>query len=144
MIPKEALVKLANTNRSKSRRKPASPLKANVKTTESKAPAKVRNDPAKAKAAKKTPAGKPPQKNTSGSKQDSVVVMLRRPEGATLDSLVKATGWQPHSVRGFLAGTIRKKLKLQLISEKVEGVRTYRLGSGKPTKATAAAGAGAA
>jgi hypothetical protein len=143
MSPKEALVKLANTNRSKTRRKPASPAKANIKTARSKAPAKVRN-PAKTKAAKKKPAGKPSRKNASGSKQDNVVAMLRRPEGATLDALVKATGWQPHSVRGFLAGTIRKKLKLQLISEKVEGVRTYRLGSGKPTKATAAAGAGAA
>jgi Protein of unknown function (DUF3489) len=50
------------------------------------------------------------------SKQDKIVALLRRPEGADLDVLVKETGWQKHSVRGFLAGTVRKKLKLPLLS----------------------------
>lgn len=67
-----------------------------------------------------------------GSKQDRVVAVLQRPKGATLKELVKVTGWQPHSVRGFLAGTVRKKLKLPLRSEVVEGIRIYRAG----TKAT--------
>jgi hypothetical protein len=132
-------VKLSNTNHSKTRRKPVSPPKA--KSAGSKSPVKVRNDPAKA--AKKKPAGMP-RKNTSSSKQDSIITMLRRPEGATLDSLVKTTGWQPHSVRGFLAGTIRKKLKLPLNSEKIDGVRTYRIGSGKRVKTKQVAGAEAA
>jgi Protein of unknown function (DUF3489) len=84
-------------------------------------------------------AKKAPGKHMPGSKQDSVITLLRRPEGATLGVLAKATGWQPHSLRGFLAGTVRKKLKLPLQSEKVEGTRTYRIGPAKPAKPTKAA-----
>jgi hypothetical protein len=69
------------------------------------------------------------------SKQDRVVALLRQPKGATLDVLVKATGWQKHSVRGFLAGTVRRKLKLPLLSEKIDGVRTYRIGGSRAGKA---------
>jgi hypothetical protein len=69
-----------------------------------------------------------------GSKQDTILVLLRRPEGAGLDILVKETGWQKHSVRGFLAGTVRKKLKLPLLSEKIDGVRNYRIGAAKAAK----------
>jgi hypothetical protein len=69
------------------------------------------------------------------SKQDRVVALLRQPKGATLDVLVKTTGWQKHSVRGFLAGTVRKKLKLPLLSEKIDGVRTYRIGVSRTGKA---------
>ena len=54
----------------------------------------------------------------------------------SLDALVKATGWQKHSVRGFLAGTVRKKLNLPLVSEKVDGIRTYRIGASSAMKAT--------
>jgi hypothetical protein len=70
------------------------------------------------------------------SKQDKIVALLQRREGATLDALVKETQWQKHSVRGFLAGTVRKKLKLPLLSEKIGGVRTYRIGTAKTAKAT--------
>ena len=73
-------------------------------------------------------------RSKSDSKQDKIVALLQRPEGATLDVLVKETQWQKHSVRGFLAGTVRKKLKLPLLSEKVDGVRTYRIGTGKAAK----------
>jgi hypothetical protein len=75
------------------------------------------------------------------SKQDRIVVLLRRPEGATLDVLVKETKWQKHSVRGFLAGTVRKKLKLPLLSEKIDGVRTYRVGTAKSAKTKKASAA---
>ena len=91
-------------------------------------------------AAKKTSkarsVGKPPHKAVTGSKQDDVIALLKRPGGATLDNLVKATGWQPHSVRGFLAGTVRKKLKLQLQSQKADGRRTYRIKAERPTAKT--------
>jgi hypothetical protein len=75
------------------------------------------------------------------SKQDRIVVLLRRPAGATLDVLVKETAWQKHSVRGFLAGTVRKKLKLPLLSEKIDGVRTYRIGTAKLGRAKKASAA---
>jgi hypothetical protein len=75
-----------------------------------------------------------PDRAKPDSKQHKIVALLRRPEGATLDVLVKETQWQKHSVRGFLAGTVRKKLKLPLLSEKIDGVRNYRIGAGKAAK----------
>jgi hypothetical protein len=53
--------------------------------------------------------------------------MLRSSGGASIAALTKATGWQPHSVRGFLAGVVRKRLKLDLESAVVEGIRIYRI-----------------
>jgi len=75
-----------------------------------------------------------PDRTKSDSKQDRIVALLQRPKGATLDTLVKETQWQKHSVRGFLAGTVRKKLKLPLLSEKIDGVRNYRIGTAKVAK----------
>ena len=65
----------------------------------------------------------------SRSKQSHVVAMLRSPAGATIDAIMKATGWQQHSVRGFLAGVVRKRLNLKLSSEKVDGNRIYQIRS---------------
>src|SRR5262245_1809094 len=62
-----------------------------------------------------------------GTKQLAAIDMLRAPGGATVAALTKATGWQSHSVRGFLAGVVRKRLKLDLESSLVEGVRIYRI-----------------
>ncbi len=61
------------------------------------------------------------------SKQAAVLQMLSHPKGATLDAIVEATGWQKHSVRGFLSAVIRKKLDLSLKSEKIDGERRYRI-----------------
>ena len=63
-----------------------------------------------------------------GTKQAALVEMLRRPEGATIAEIVAATGWQPHTVRGALAGALKKRLGLVVTSEKREGRgRVYRL-----------------
>jgi Protein of unknown function (DUF3489) len=71
----------------------------------------------------------------ANSKQEQVLGMLRRPEGATIAAIMKATAWQQHSVRGFFAGVVRKRLGLTLESQKKDGVRTYRIIAAKPTKA---------
>ena len=68
-----------------------------------------------------------PVRHRAGSKQARVVEMLMKPEGVTIDDIVKATNWQQHSVRGFFAGVIRKKLKLTLISEAAEAGRIYKV-----------------
>jgi Protein of unknown function (DUF3489) len=61
------------------------------------------------------------------SKQARVIAMLRSPAGATVTAMMKATGWQQHSVRGFLAGVVRKRLKLKLASQRVDATRVYRI-----------------
>jgi hypothetical protein len=66
-------------------------------------------------------------KTEPGSKQSRVIAMLQSPAGSTISAMMEATGWQPHSVRGFLAGVVRKRLKLRLASKKVDGTRVYRI-----------------
>jgi hypothetical protein len=61
------------------------------------------------------------------SKQDEVIAMLRRPEGATVDEVASATGWQRHTVRGVFSGTLKKKLGLTIASAKEERGRVYRI-----------------
>src|SRR5277367_2826399 len=61
------------------------------------------------------------------SKQDAVIVMLQRPEGATVDEIGSAMGWQRHTVRGLFSGTLKKKLGLTLASAKEERGRVYRI-----------------
>ena len=60
------------------------------------------------------------------SKLDLLVVRLRRPAGASIDDLAKITGWQVHSVRGAMAGALKKKGHV-VTSDKIDGVRRYRL-----------------
>jgi len=86
----------------------------------------------KASSAKKAPKGPKREENgdsaRAGSKAAAILELLKRPGGATSQELMKATGWQPHSVRGFLSGTIRKKMALTVTSTKGEnGERSYSI-----------------
>jgi len=69
------------------------------------------------------------RKVQNGTKIAKVISLLRGPKGATIDAMRKVTGWQAHSVRGALAGAIKKKLGLDIVSEKTGDVRTYRIAS---------------
>lgn len=77
------------------------------------------------------------RKAVAGSKQSRVITMLRSPDGATIPAMMKATGWEQHSVRGFLAGVVRKKLKLKLDSKKIDGIRVYTIKGADGNKASA-------
>ena len=61
------------------------------------------------------------------TKTAQITGLLQRTVGVSLDEMVKATGWQQHSLRGFLSGTIGKKKGLKLTSEKTDGERRYRI-----------------
>ena len=117
---------------------PASPA-AEAKATK-KPPAGARRAhvaPKKGKSGKKATSGKKAPKSEKkvgsardGSKAAKILELLNRPGGATSKELEKATGWQPHSVRGFLSGTIRKKMGLDVTSTKGEdGERRYSIKS---------------
>lgn len=73
-------------------------------------------------------AGQSTRTPRAGTKQAALIAMLRAPEGATIEDITAATGWQAHTVRGAIAGALKKKLGLDVTSEKVEGRgRVYRI-----------------
>src|SRR5258708_9543069 len=65
------------------------------------------------------------------TKHARIIAMLRKPAGATIAAIMAVTEWQQHSVRGFLAGVVRKKLGLNLVSEQTDKGRVYRIKDGK-------------
>jgi hypothetical protein len=132
LIPEKSSTPAATANG----KKPKANKKAHV------APRRANVAPAKAKSARKaTPAKNAPKVRTEpavakppvardGSKTAKILDLLKRPGGATSKELMKATGWLPHSVRGFLSGTVGKKMGLTVISAKSEdGQRAYSVES---------------
>jgi hypothetical protein len=118
-------------------KKPASPKKGGPKSQKSAKAAKAKLAVAAktkkampAKTAAKAPkAGKPKTEGVrEGSKTEAILDLLRRAKGATLAEIMEATSWQAHSVRGFISGTLGKKMGLTVKSEKREdGTRVYSI-----------------
>ena len=97
--------------------------KKNRVSAPSRKPARGKSAKSPANVAKETPSSR-----ARTTKLEQCLELLTAPDGATIDELQAATGWQAHSVRGFLAGTVKKKLGLILDSKKAEGdVRRYRV-----------------
>jgi uncharacterized protein DUF3489 len=92
---------------------------------------------AKPTSRKRSAPASPKSATRPGTKHAHIIALLRTPAGATIASLVSATEWQQHSVRGFLAGVVRKKLGLNLVSEQTETGRVYRIKDGKVSAAAA-------
>ena len=105
-------------------KKSKSPARSSSK---SKSPNAVVTKPLQEPARPTAPRSGGVSKEIATSKQAQVIAMLQSASGATIAAMMQQTGWQQHSVRGFLAGVVRKRLKLKLNSMKVDGDRVYRI-----------------
>jgi hypothetical protein len=103
---------------------------ATVDSKPSRAPKRAQADGAArvTRKAKPTAPAKKAATPERGTKTAKILALLKRPGGASLEQLRKATGWQAHSVRGFLSGTLKKKMGLRVASTKLQdGQRSYRI-----------------
>jgi len=119
----------ASSKKGASQKKGAPKAKKAAKTAPPKKEAKTApKKDAKQTAKPSKQASKPANESRDGSKKGIVIDLLRRKEGATMAEIAKATGWQNHSIRGFISGQLTKKMGLTVESSKNEaGERTYKL-----------------
>ena len=107
--------------------------KSKTKVATRLAPRKISKSKSRARSA---PASSKPVARTD-TKHARIIAMLRAPAGTSIAAIMATTEWQQHSVRGFLAGVVRKKLGLNLVSEQADKGRVYRIKDGKASSATA-------
>ena len=107
--------------------------KSKTKVATRSAAQKMRKDKSRARSA---PASSKPVARPD-TKHARIIAMLRAPAGTTIAAIMATTEWQQHSVRGFLAGVVRKKLGLNLVSEPTDKGRVYRIRDGKASSTTA-------
>jgi hypothetical protein len=112
------------------KRAQVTPRKRRVAPGKPRSGKKARSAARRPKSQKAAKQAKPAADAREGSKAAKVLGLLRRPDGASLKELTKATGWLAHSVRGYLSGTVSKRMKLKLVSAKSEDAkRRYSLKS---------------
>jgi Protein of unknown function (DUF3489) len=111
----------------KPREDPMTRTKSKRKTVTNSRPVKSAKSKSSKRPAPVSAASGAVAKTRAGSKNAQVVAMLQGRAGTTIAAIMAATGWQQHSVRGFLAGVVRKKLGLNLVSEPGESGRVYRI-----------------
>ena len=99
------------------------------------APRKHARTNTKPKPRRRAPTASRTAATRSDTKRARIIAMLRTPAGATIAAMMSATDWQQHSVRGFLAGVVRRKLGLNLVSEPTDEGRIYRIRNGKASAA---------
>jgi hypothetical protein len=102
--------------------KKASPAREKSGPTEVKVSSKTKTDKKPAPSANETT-----HKSGSSTKLEEIISLLRAKQGASIDQIAEAVGWQRHSVHGLISGNIRKKQGLNVFSEIVDGVRVYRI-----------------
>ena len=118
--------------KAKSKRKPASPTNNSKAKTYNDGRQTTAHKAVQFKSGTKPAAHRRPRSESQPterreSKKAHIITMLRVPGGATIEAMARAAKWQPHSVRGFLAGVVRKKLGLTLVSADGENGRVYRI-----------------